>query len=314
MRFTYYFDAKKKEILNCNFNIIEITEEAEGMRQIVFEASIEEIKDTIKYKKEKLEGVFHIPPTDEDTVLHDVDFSRIRHAGSNKWIFTIINAKNTNETAMVGLITTTLNKNPVGVDVYNETGELDAELSENNLAVLDASYIPPLLTQTVVDSDLRKEELPVRFTSITARFDASESYQIVKDFRQDFREEIPAGVPFKMEMKIAPLSVDPIDTERIFDFNVPNLGRVTLSKTSLDYLIHNGLGSDTVRVPFERPVTLEDFYLDNKMTIKANFKIEGDGEGNLTVNYCNTTLTSVYDHEKEFSYIHFRGAHIGKII
>lgn len=311
MLFSYYFDTKKTHLLNCDFKMIEIAEASEGMTKITYEASIEEKVNSISKKREKLTGIFNIPPAKEGSPLHDVEFDRIRHSGSKKWIFTITNAKNTSQTALVGLISTTINKNPLGFDVYNDNGELDTELSENNLATLDPSYIPPVLTQTVVDAEFKQEDLPIRFTSFTAKFDETDLTTITKEFRQDFREEIPPEVPFKMEMHIAPLSIDSIDTERVFDFIAPNLGRVSLLKNGLEYLIHNGLNSDTVRIFFDAPVKLSDFLLDGTLTIKSHFLIEGDGEGNLTIKYYNQTITSIYDHLKPLSYVHFRGSHIG---
>lgn len=314
MLFSYYFDTQKTHLLNCRFRVLQFTEKAAGVIEIMFSAEITERLNGIARKKETKVQTFSFPPTIEGQTRHDIDFTRVRFSDQKKWIFTVINNKDNNQKASVGLISSLSNKNPLGMDIYHDDAEFNVELKANNLSILESTYVPPVLTQTLVSTGFEQPGYPERFSSYTANYDGMALNYSVKDFRQDFLESIPTDTPFKIELDIAPQVVTPKSGEKIFDLVIPYLGRISLLKTGLEYLIHDGMSSDAARVFFEAPVQPSDFYANNVMSTKARMKIEGDGLGKITVTYNNKTITSVYDHKQEFSYLDFRGAYAGAIL
>ena len=314
MIFSYYFDTKKTHLLNCKCRALQFTEKAQGVIEIIFSAEIAEVVNGNVKKRETSVATFSFPPTPQGETKHDIDFTRVRYGDDKKWIFTITNNKDISQKLTVGLISEAINKNPLGADVYHDDAEYNVELKANNLSILENSYVPPVLSQTLVNATFDQPGYPERFSSYTASYDSVARNYAVKDFRQDFLEEIPEGVAFKIRLDVAPQSVEPVEGERIFDLVVPQLGRFSLNKTSFEYLIHNGLAGDVIRTVFDAEVKPSDFYSNGTMTSKAQLIIDGDGAGTLIVSYNGKTLTGTYDHTSTFKYIDFRGAYAGKII
>lgn len=314
MLFSYYFDTKKTHLLHCKCRALQFTEKAEGVIEIIFSAEIAEVLNGSVKKRETAVSTFRFPPTPQGETKHDIDFTRVRYGDEKKWIFTVTNNKEVSQKLTVGLISEGINKNPLGLDVYHDDAEYNVELKANNLSILESSYVPPVLSQTLVNNTFDQPGYPERFSSFTANYDNMARNYSVKDFRQDFLEEIPEATEFKISVDIAPQSVEPIEGERIFDFVIPELGRFSLNKTSFEYMIHNGLVTDVVRTVFDKEVQPSDFYANGTMTSKARLTIAGDGAGVLTVTYNGKTLTGAYDHNSTFKYIDFRGMYAGKIL
>jgi hypothetical protein len=305
--FSYYFDTQKTHLLNCRFRMLQFIEKAAGVIEIMFSAEIAEVQNGMTKKKEVQVATFTFPPTPEGQVKHDIDFTRVRYGDQKKWIFTVINNKDSTQKVEVGLISDTANKNPLGLDVYHDNEEFEAELKANNLAILEPTYIPPVLTQTIVDAKFEQPGYPERFSSYTATYDSTYQNFKLSDFTQDFLEPIPAGASFQIQLDIAPYEVQPLADIRVFDLIIPNLGQVGLLKNGLEFLIHNGLPSNAVRTMFTQEIQPEDFW-NYGMTTKAKMTIEGDGNGKLTIRYYDTTLEAAYDHTLEFSGMELRGA------
>src|SRR5690606_36246893 len=76
---------------------------------------------------------------------------------------------------------------------------------------------------------------------------------------------------------------------------------------SLDFLIKDGTISDIQRASFEQSIKIEDFWTSTNMTNKAKLIIEGDGIGNLTIQYNQTKVQAQYDPSIPFSSIGFVG-------
>ncbi|MCD7910921.1 hypothetical protein KC480_05200 [Bacillus velezensis] len=307
MLFSYYFDTRKTHLLNCHFHVRQYTEKADGEIEIAFSAEISEVVNGIIKKNETKNSIFKFPANKKEEVKHDIDFTRVRFAEQKKWIFTVKNNKDTHQSVTIGLISSALNRNPLGLDVYHDTSEFNAELKANNLSILEKNYSVPVLTQTLVYETFDNAGFPDRFSSFTAAYDETEKNYIVKDFRQDFLDEIPERTAFTISIDIAPLSVDPIEGSKIFNLVIPNLGEFNLTKISFDYLINNGTSSDYVREYYDAALKVSDFYKEPVILNKAKLIIEGDGEGNLIATYGGKSIRSVYDPTKTFSYIDFKG-------
>ncbi|MEB2276865.1 hypothetical protein LAV82_22875 [Bacillus sp. ILBB4] len=314
MLFSYYFDSEKTHLLNCRFNVLQFAEKAEGVVEIMFSSEISEVLNGVTKKKESSVNTFSFPPTPDGQTKHDIDFTRVRYADQQKWIFTVLNNKNSAEKAVVGLVSSTVNKNPLGQDIYHDDEEFNVELKANNLSILEDSYVPPILTQTLVDTLFDEAGYPERFSSFTATYDSSAKNYTVKDFRQDFLEEIPTQTAFKIQLDLAPLEFTPVSGERIFDLTIPQLGRISLLKSGLEYLIQDGLTNDIVRLSFDSAVKASDFFANDAFTTKAKMTIEGDGLGNLTITYYGQTLIGIYDPTKTFLHMDFKGAYAGVIL
>lgn len=314
MLFSYYFNTDKTHLLNCTFKVLQFTEKAAGVIEIMFSGEVAEWQHGIRVKRENKVATFSFPPTPEGQTKHDIDFTRVRYADQKKWIFTVINNKDANQKLEVGIISSTANKNPLGLDIYHDDDEFEVELKANTLSILEQSYVPPVLTQTVVSTDMAQVGYPERFSSATASYDSIAQNLTVQDFRQDFSDVIPSGSYFKMQLDIAPQSVNPAEGEILFDLTIPNLGRVSLFQTGFEYLLEGGVTSDIVRILVDTPVQVVDFYENYTMKSKSKMTIEGDGNGGLKVTYLGMTLTASYDHTKEFSLIEFRGAYAGGAI
>lgn len=313
MLFSYYFDTEKTHLLNCTFRVLQFTEKAQGVIEIMFSAEIAEFKDSIRKRQEIKVATFQFPPVTDGQTKHDIDFTRVRYGDEKKWVFTVINNKDNTQKAEVGLISTTVNKNPLGLDVFHDDETFNAELKANNLSILESTYVPPVLTQTVANVAFETAGYPERFSSFTANYDKTYQNQIVKDFRQDFLDPIASASPFKISLDIAPINIMPAEGTKIFDLAIPYLGTISLHQTYMQFLIHDGTSGDIQRVLFDSTVSPSDFF-DNGMTSKAKMTIEGDGIGTLTIKYNDQTLEAVYDSSKEFSYIDFQGAYAGTII
>jgi hypothetical protein len=310
MLFSYYFDTKKTHLLNCSFDVLQFAEKAEGVIEIMFSAEISEWRNNVRSRQEKKVGTFQFPPLRAGEDKHDIDFTRVRYGDEKKWIFTVINNKDNTQKIEVGLISSTANKNPLGLDVSHDSEEFNADLKGNNLSILENTYIPPVLNQTVAETSFATAGYPERFNSDTAIYDSTYQNQVVNDFRQDFLDPVPSETPFTIEVDIAPKDVNPYDGNKVFDFILPFLGTVSAYQTYLQFVKHEGTSADVVQEVFDTTMEPSQFF-NNGMTPQAKLVIKGDGEGYVTVKYNDKTLVAEYDATNEFSYIDFRGEFAG---
>lgn len=305
MLYSYYFNIQKTHLLNCRFRVLQFTELEQGMNQIMFSAEIEEVKNGAIKKKETKTATFSFPPSTDET-QHDIDFSRVRYAEQKKWLFTVINNKDSSQTLTVGIISDTLNRNPLGLDVWHNNQDFNAQLKGNNLSVLESSYKPPVLTQTLVNNTFNNPGYPERFSSVHSSYDSTYRHFTLSDFTQEFLESIPAHTPFKISMDIAPESVTPNEGYHIFHLDILNLGRVSLLTNGLEYKIHDGSISDIEKETFESNVNIADFWNNGVMTAKSRLTIEGDGSGQLSIRYFDKVIEGNYDSSKEFKEMSFK--------
>lgn len=295
MLFSYYFNSEKTHLLNCHFNVLNLVEYLNGSMDITFNAEIAEVHNGITLKKESQLGVFKLPPTAAGQGKHDIDFTRVRHGDQKKWIFTVVNNKNTTQRVVIGLISDTAQKNPLGMDIRHDNKEFDAELKGNNLSVLEPGYVAPELTQTLVNATFTQRGYPEGFSSDSGSYDSVFQNYSVSEFSQQLLQPIPANTKFKVQVELAPMQVGPVATQKLFDISIPNIGRITLAPIALEYMLEGGYADNVVREFFDAPASVGDFW-NNGMTANARMTIEGDGKGVLTVTYNNKTLVGMYDH------------------
>lgn len=304
MLFSYYFDTKKTHLLNCNFSVLQFTKKAAGVIDIMFSAEISEVMNGKKKKKEMKVATFSFAPTSKDEAKHDIDFSRVRYAEQGKWIFTVANNKDEEQKLTVGLITQSANKNPIGMDIYH-TDDFSAELKANTLAILEKNYVPPVLTQTLVNAQFEQLGYPEGFFSVSGVYDSDYQAYTLADFTQEFSEPIPKNAKFEVLLNIAPSELQK-DKNIVFSLDVGNLGVFNLLKNGLEYTAYNGNPSDAVVDSYEKEIATEDFF-NNGFTTKSFMKINGDGEGNLTINYNGKTFSAHYDPQLEIANLAFKG-------
>ncbi len=304
MLYSYYFDVEKKHLLNCHFNVLQFVEKPQGVVDVVFSIEISEWNNGVLRKRETKADTFSFPPTAEGQSKHDIDFSRVRYGSEKKWIFTVTNNKNNAQKAEIGLISQTANKNPLGVDIIHSSNLFNAELKGNNLSILESTYVPPVLTQTVVNNQFAQAGYPTGFQSNSAVYNSRYQNMEAKDFKQNFLESMPARSSFRIQVDIAPKTVS-TESGPVFVLSVPGIGEISLHKTSLDYLPLGGEVSDIKRVIFDQEIKASDFWT-TAPTSKARMVITGNGQGELTIGYNSKTIETAYDSSKEVSMFEFK--------
>lgn len=307
MIFSYYFDAEKTHLLNCRFQVLQFSELALGFIELMFSAEMIEIQNGYTMKKESKVATFSFPPVIEGQEKHDVDFTRVRYAKDKKWIFTCSNNRQTDQKVEVGLISTTANKNPLGMDIYHDDEEFEVQLKANNLSILEPTYVAPVLNQTLVNATFDNPGLPERFQSVSASFNSTFKLVELSEFTQTFLEPIPVFAPFTITMDVAPRTVIPKVGTEIWKLEVANLGIFSLHTYGIEYVMHGGTLTETVRAFLDGPLT-NDLFFHQGMKAPARLVIQGDGKGQLTFSYAGKKVTGTYDASQNMSQLSFRGA------
>lgn len=293
--FSYYFDVNKTHLVNCGFQINNIKTKQDGNKEVEFLAYIEEIENDNTNKRESITGIFTFPSGSQKEE-HDIDFIRTRYEREKKWIFEIRNNKNPEEKVIIGLITETANKNPLGLDIYHNEDNYKAELRANNLSQLEQSYVAPKLTQTIAYGNFNEPGYPYGFTSLTAKYDAINKLFELSDFTQIFRDPIPPSSAFRIEMDIAPLSIAPKNGSHIFSLSIKNLGTVSLLTDRIAYQKKND--TNVIETYFSSYIDPSYFY-SNGFKENAKLIISGKENGEITIQYGGLTIQGTYDHTKE---------------
>ncbi|UYX56131.1 hypothetical protein M3Y14_34690 (plasmid) [Bacillus thuringiensis] len=304
MLFSYYFDTKKTHQLNCHFSVLQFNKKTAGVIDIMFSAEISEVMNGKKKKKELKVATFSFTPPSKGEAKHDIDFSRVRYANEGKWIFTITNNKDEAQKVTVGLITATANKNPMGMDIYHDD-DFSAELKANTLAILEKNYVPPVLTQTLVNAQFEQPGYPEGFFSVSGMYNSEFQMYDLSDFTQDFAEPIPQHAKFDILLNIAPSEFIK-DKNEVFSLEINKLGTLKLLKNGLEYKAHNGSSSEVVFDQYEQEITEKDFF-NNGFTTKSFVKLSGDGEGNLIISYNGRTINTTYNSQAEILKMIFKG-------
>jgi hypothetical protein len=221
-----------------------------------------------------------------------VDTSRIRVAEQNKWIFEIKNNRRPDESIVVGLITKTTAQNPIGLDIININSGFEADLRANNLAILEANYVPPVLEQTILEAYFTTSEWPKGFSTESGVYDSDWQLYTLKDFKQSINVE--DSTAFSIQMNIAPIAL-PANTNDIFQIDIDNVGTVTLMKGHLKYVPKGADPIDgAVLVSLDKQIAPDDFYAQNTFLEPSKMLIEGDGISILKFAYAGKTLYSSY--------------------
>jgi hypothetical protein len=302
--FSYYLDEEKQHKINYGFYVNKVMENLDGSKTIEFLAYIEEINGADRLRREETLQAFTIPQSvDQEQLDHDIDFIRTRYEPERKWIFEIRNNRTPSERVVLGLISNTATQNPLGMDIYHDEKTYQAELRANNLSKLDTSYIPPALVQTIAKGTFDEPGYPYGFTSLSAKYDDTKKLFELSDFKQVFLDPIPAASLFRAEMDMAPLMVTPKEGNTLFELMIPDMGSLSLQLDRLSYqAAHN---DEVVEVNFDSYVDVDQFYKGG-FSSKARLTIEGDGKGNLIIQYAGVTIQASYDASKEYTELQFQ--------
>ncbi len=291
MKFTYYFDTEKTHTIEFSFEVQNYQVADNGNVSIIFIARVTERANEQVVRTESKTGSFLF---DSKNVGHDIDLLRIRLAEQNKWIFHIKNNKDSKQDVIVGLITKTATINPLGEDISHPTTSYNAELKANNVAMLEQTYQPPVLTQTLVYTTFATPEYPIGFKSDTAIYNPQRMMYELKNFKQVLLQEIDPYTAFSIEMNVAPLSVDSaIDT--IFVVYIDGLGKFELQKEYLSFIGEGHPTSERQRIPIGYNLTPEAFYRNNSFLSGSKLTLSGNGIGKLTITYLDKQYIVNYD-------------------
>jgi len=303
MIFSYYFDPEKKHRLECSFEVQNYNVRNNASIELVFNAKIAEIIDDYVVKSENRLSTFTFASANDGiNIAHDIDFIRVRYAPEKKWVFEVRNNRQVNQSVVIGLITETANKNPLGLDIEHKSSIYDALLKGNNLAQLEQSYVAPVLSQTLLNATFDTAEYPVGFESSSAIYVEDKKYYDLNDFIQTFREPIPAASRFVVNMNLAPQRLsDVVDTIFMLDF--PNVGTIYVTDRYLQFKV----GDRMQQIPFDEPVDpakLHDgtFFLD-----PSKLSIEADG-GAMKIRYYGKELQASYDQNNPIPVMVFQSA------
>ncbi|SFJ65529.1 hypothetical protein SAMN02799624_05403 [Paenibacillus sp. UNC496MF] len=289
MQYSYFFDADKTHRLEFTMTVLNYTPDTVNDQVIVLlGATVTEIIDNEEVAKQTKLGTFHFDPESQS-----LDVNRIRIAEQNKWIFEITNNKKPDEAIVMGLITTTTTGNPIGLDIESINTGFNADLRANNLAILEATYVPPVLDQLILEAYFATAEWPKGFTTNSGIYDSMRQMYQLQDFTQ--RIEIADSTKFAIQLNAAPLSL-PAANNDIFGIRVDGVGNFTLMKGHIKF-VQEGADPvlDAVLVALDKQVAPADFYGFNSFLAPSKLLIEGDGISNLTFTYAGKVLHATYN-------------------
>jgi hypothetical protein len=299
MLFSYFFDTKKTHRLEFHFQMLDYAIRDNTTIEVLFNGKVTEIIDDMVVRSESKLGTFRFDPANNE---HDIDFHRIRIAEQDKWIFHIKNNKDASQDVIVGLISKTANKNPIGLDIYHTSDLYTAELKGNNLAIVEQEYQPPVLTQTLIYTTFNTPEYPKGFTSNTAIYRSDKQMYELKDFRQELNPSIDKNTAFSVEMNIAPVNTN-VQGDIIFAFKIDGVGQVQLLKNYLQFIKEGEDYTTAVKVPLDAPATPEYFYNFNSFLETSKMIVSGDGVGRVTISYAGRQFTANYNANQEIKFI-----------
>lgn len=291
MKYSYFFNAEKSHRLEFSFEVQNYKALDNGNTEIVFIARVSEFINNEQARSESKTGTFVFAAGNKG---HDVDLLRIRISEQDKWVFHVKNNKDASQDVIVGLITKTADANPLGEDIYHTSPIYDAELKGNNLAILEQSYQPPVLTQTLVYTTFATPEYPIGFSSHTATYSSQRLLYELKDFRQVFSQPIESHTAFSIEMNVAPLNTNTVG-DSIFWVNVDGIGRFEAQKKNLVFVKEGDEYVNAVKIPLNVALVPELLYKSNSFMNASKLTISGNGIGKLTVTYAGKQFIVDYN-------------------
>lgn len=306
MKFIYSFDGNKTHQLEFIFKVLQYTEKAAGVVDILFSGEIKEILNGVTKRTEVGTQTFSFPPKAQNGIDHDIDFSRIRYSAQKKWIFSIVNNKEPGQKLEIGLISDTANKNPMFLDVFHDEIAYEMTLKGNNISILDENFEVPVLRQTIINYKFDAPGFPEGFTSSTSSYVANLQYLEVNEYTHTFPQAID-NAPFSIKANIAPMSLSSTKDASIFSYAVKGLGTFKLFRNRMQYLAEGDSLIDSKEVFFASEIQLVDFF-ENIFKGTSLLDISGDGLGRLTIKYKGETLQTTYDPLVPVSQIDFLGS------
>src|SRR5690606_38714592 len=229
----------------------------------------------------------------------EIDFLRKRFADENKWIIEIQNNKNKSQSIVIGLISPTLNRNPLGLDIYHDEDAYDSESRANNLSALEAGEMSPTIKQTIVNAKFESAGYPRGFSSTYS--EQKDGIMTLTNFTETFFEAIPKETPFTIEMDLAPVELNmKYFGDPMFTIEVPNIGVFKAYEDGIALTKTNQTADHTIVEYFDTPKSAEDFYADT-FTSDSRLVMEGDGRNSLHVRYGGKSIHTTYSSDVELT-------------
>lgn len=309
MYYSYYFDVEKTHLINFGFVAMTTTEEPNGDINAQFNVYIRELKNNEVIMEEQKNVQFLFPAnkrTDTESD-YDVDFLRERIASSQKFIFKVINNRDTTQNVVIGLLTEAALKNPLGCEILYENEPYKAELKAGNLSRLETSYTEPVIRKTVANYNFNEGGVPEEL-QLPDGGEYVNGYRLYRTSRLStvFKEPIQTKNRFVFEANIAPETFDVAVEPTIYEVTLAGVGTFALNKTTAHFTPEGGTASNRVSVPLIQALSAEQFF-NSGLRASSLLKVEGDGNGNLKVSYANVLLISVYNKQKSFTGISIEG-------
>ena len=309
MIFSYYFDVEKTHRLNCGMDVESfIVNSTTQNVTLQYNAYIEEIKEGSRLRRESKRGTFTFALTQQTSTLRDYDFDflRTRVDEDAKWIFEIRNNRNPNQQVLIGLITHSANKNPLGLEMIYKENRFDGDLKANVISRLNDTYKAPVLEQTVVRNLFSTPGFPNGFTARSATYNSQFQLYDVASFEQVFPEAIQKETVFELSVDIAPNTLN-TETNDVFSLDIRGVGEVFFKKDGVHYKKEGEVTSQFVTYP-SSTVLQTSFFFNSGMTTNAKMIVSGDGKGEVTIRYGGLTLKGSYNHQKPITAMKYKGA------
>lgn len=295
MIFSYYYDVQKTHLLNCGFNVSSIHQQSNGSIQATFIAFIEEVLGEEVLKRESVQRTFTFRANQENRGDHNIDFLRQRFADENKWVFEIRNNTNIAEGVVLGLISQTATRNPLGFDIIHNSEAYSSQVKGSNLSQIDDNIKSPIVKQTMVDTTFSSAGYPYGFSSETAIHNSRLNIMEANEFRQKFIESIPPETPFVIQMNLAPETLNLKYTDDQFvSISIEDVGLFRAYPDRMTFLRSDHPPQDVVEIRFDETKTVESFY-NSGFQNDSNLTIEGDGRNSLNIRYAGHHIHTTYN-------------------
>lgn len=299
MKYSYFFNPDKSHRLECEVIIGNSVVRAGGETEYFVTARITEIINNAIRKQESMGATFIYPSAQE----HAIDTFRIRYASQKKWIFNVRNNRNQNQSITVGIISDISNKNPLGCDIYYENGSYRLDLKANNLSVLEQTYTPPVISQTLISTGFDTPFLPDRFNTSGYVFHDNEKFIELRDFQYTYFEDVQPFNRFRMMIQIAPRTIDHND-EKIFSMHLNGIGDITFTSSELSF---KNTDDEVMSVSVENIVP-EKFYENGFFHLPATLDVEADGKDTVIIKYAGYELQAPYNAQNSHNQISFEAS------
>lgn len=307
MEYIYSFDALKKHTLSFNFTIDQYLEKANAVIDVFCTGVVTETKNGKVLHKEAKSRTFSFKSKSDKQKQHDFNISRIRYAKQKKWILNITNNETNTEVLEVGIISETANKNPLFLDVYSNDKKYSYYLKGNNLAILEANYVAPILEQTIVDYAFNEPGVPEGFVVDSSSYNESMKAITTDSFVYSLPAEIPKETSFSVSMNVVPKELGLTPDGSLFSASINGIGEMIAYADHISYLGEGFPESQRISLQLKQPITAIGQLYENVYNKISKLQFICDGKGLLTISYMGEGIITQYDKDKDYQIVRVSG-------